>query len=230
VCSSDLILKVDNIDIVADSNRPDEVILGLTLNLLQVGTTTVTIERDNDAVADTVKALVDAYNDVTSFVSENLKPEGTLRDNPSLRSIATQIDRIFTSELEDGLGDLTLVSQVGITRGEGRALKFDKADFDEAMLEDFASVRDLFIDREGNEGKTALLDEAIEQMTDRLDGLFKSSTDALESKIKNADRSIERYERSIESYQLTLTRRFTAMENMVAQLNAQGSYLSSIYY
>lgn len=228
--ATDALLEVDGIAIVADSNRPDDVILGLTLNFLKVGTTTVTVERDNDAVADTVKALVDAYNDVTSFVSEHLKPEGTLHNNPSLRTIANRIDRIFTGQLENGLGDLSLLSQVGITRGEGRAMKFDKADFDEAMLDDFAGVRDLFIEREGNEGKSALLDKAIEQMTDSIDGLFKSSTEALENKIKNADRGIERYERSIESYQLTLTRRFTAMENMVARLNAQGSYLSSIYY
>ncbi|MFT7700033.1 MAG: flagellar hook-associated protein 2 [Candidatus Krumholzibacteriia bacterium] len=228
--ATDAILDIDGIAVVSTSNNPTDVISGLTLNLLKLGTSTITIERDNEAVAETVQALVDAYNDVTNFVTDNIGNEGSLRSNLAVRSVATRIDSIFTSELQDGLGDLSLIAQVGITRGEGRNLKFDKEDFDEALLDDFSSVRDLFIARDGNEGKTALLDDVIEQMTDSIDGLFKSSTDALNSKIKNADSSIERYERSIESYQMTLTRKFTAMENMVARLNAQGSYLSSLGY
>ena len=67
-------------------------------------------------------------------------------------------------------------------------------------------------------------------MTDPIDGLFRISNDALNKKIDYADQSIERYERSIESYQLTLERRFTAMEQMVSQLQAQGNYLTSVMY
>ncbi len=37
-------------------------------------------------------------------------------------------------------------------------------------------------------------------------------------------------ERSISSYQLTMRRKFTAMEQMVAQLQAQGSALNSFSY
>ena len=89
-------------------------------------------------------------------------------------------------------------------------------------------MRDFFIEREGNLGKGYLFDQAVEDMTDSIDGLFKISNDALNKKIDYADDSIDRYERSIESYQLTLERKFTAMEMMMAQLQAQGSYLGSI--
>ena len=66
-------------------------------------------------------------------------------------------------------------------------------------------------------------------MTDSVSGLFKISSDSLDSKIRTTDQTIERYERSIESYRLNLETRFRAMERMVAQLQAQGSYLSSLY-
>ncbi|MBK7770651.1 MAG: flagellar filament capping protein FliD [bacterium] len=67
-------------------------------------------------------------------------------------------------------------------------------------------------------------------MTSSTEGLFKISTDSLNKRIKYTDDSISRYERSIESYQTTLQRRFTAMEQMVSQLQAQGNQLSSIVY
>ena len=66
-------------------------------------------------------------------------------------------------------------------------------------------------------------------VSDSVSGLFKISTDALNDKIRTTDRTIERYERGIESYRLNLETRFTAMERMVAQLQAQGNYLGSIF-
>ncbi len=88
----------------------------------------------------------------------------------------------------------------------------------------------MFIERDGNLGKSYLIDQAIENMTDSMDGLFKISTDALNKKIDYADQGIDRYERSIESYRVTMERKFTAMEMMVSQLQAQGSYLSGMNY
>jgi flagellar capping protein FliD len=119
--------------------------------------------------------------------------------------------------------------EVGITTGEGRQLVWNPEKFQSALLADFSGVRDLFIEREGNLGKGYLINAAINNMTDRVSGLFKISTDALNSKIRSTDQTIERYERSIESYRLNLETRFTAMERMVAQLQAQGSYLGSLY-
>ncbi len=117
---------------------------------------------------------------------------------------------------------------MGITRGSDRQLEFNADDFADALSEDFGGVRDLFIERDGNLGKMYLLDSSIDDMTDSLDGIFKIATDSLNRKIDYADDTIDRYERSVESYQKTLERKFTAMEAMVSQLQAQGNYLAGL--
>jgi flagellar hook-associated protein 2 len=228
----DALLTVDGIMVVATSNSPTDVISGLTLNLKSAteGLTTLKVEVDESGIAENIKGLVDAYNSVFSFISEQTATGGTLRDNPGLRSAASRVESIFTSALTGGVGDKTLLAEVGILRGDGRQIKFDEEKFKTALAADFGGVRDLFIEREGNLGKSYLIDQAIDDMTDSIDGLFRISNDALTNKIKYADQSIERYERSIESYQLTMTRRFTAMEQMVSQLQAQGNYLASALY
>jgi len=228
--AADAELTIDNIPVTATSNNPTDVISGLTLNLVDIGSATVTIERDSEGISNKVKALVDAYNDVFSFVTKNTAADGDLHSNPTLRAVASRIESIFTSSLDGGLGDKTLLAQVGIKRADARQIKFEQSDFDTALADDFSGVRDLFIEREGNLGKTYLIDQAIDDMTDSIDGLFKISTDAINKKIDYADQNIERYERGIESYQLTLTRRFTAMEQMVSQLQAQGNYLQTVMY
>jgi flagellar capping protein FliD len=139
------------------------------------------------------------------------------------------MENLFMSPLVGGLGTLSMMWEVGITTGEDRQLLWNPERFQSALENDFAGVRDLFIEREGNLGKGYLIRSAIDDMTDSVSGLFKISTDALNDKIRTTDRTIERYERGIESYRLNLETRFTAMERMVAQLQAQGNYLGSIF-
>ena len=229
--AADATLTVDGIDVIATSNTPDDVISGLTLNLEAFDPATtvkLTVTIDSEGIADKVKTMVDAYNDLFSYIQEQSKPEADLRGNPTLSSVASRMENIFISSLEDGLGTITNFFQVGVSRGSGRQLEWDEEEFADALEGNFGGVRDFFIERESNLGKMSLVDTAIEDMTDSIDGLFKISTDSLNRKIDYTDESIGRYERSIESYRVSLERQYTAMEMMVAQLQAQGSYLSSI--
>jgi flagellar hook-associated protein 2 len=238
--ASDASLEIDGIPVTATSNNADDIISGLTLNLNAISvdaennldkTIRVDVGIDTEGVAEKVSSFVDAYNDLFSYIQEQSKTEGDLRSNPTLRAVASRIENIFSTSLEGGLGDITNFAQIGITRSSGdRQLTFKQDEFIEALEDDFSSVRDLFIEREGNLGKTYLIDTAIENMTDSIDGLFKISTDALNKKIDYTDQGIERYERSVEAYQTTLERKFTAMEMMVSQLQAQGNYLASVQY
>jgi flagellar hook-associated protein 2 len=230
--ATDAHLTVDGIAVTAGSNHPDDVISGLTLNLFQADpATTVRIQVEMNAtqVEESVKALVDAYNDLFSFIQEQSGPDGDLHGHPTLRSVGNRMENIFNSPLEGGLGALTMLLEVGISTGEDRQLVWDASKFQAALQSDFSGVRDLFIEREGNLGKGYLINAAINDITDSVSGLFKISSDSLDSKIRTTDQTIERYERSIESYRLNLETRFRAMERMVAQLQAQGSYLSSLY-
>ncbi len=230
--ATDAQLTIDGIAVTAGSNQPDDVISGLTLNLLDAdpGTTVrIKVDMDGTEVEESIKGLVDAYNDLFSFIQEQSGPDGDLHGHPTLRSVANRLENIFTSPLEGGLGSLSMLWEVGISRGEDRQLLWDSSKFQTALQADFSGVRDLFIEREGNLGKGYLINAAINDMTDSVSGLFKISTDALNNKIRSTDQTIERYERGIESYRLNLETRFTAMERMVAQLQAQGSYLGSLY-
>ncbi len=231
--AADARLTVDGISVTAAGNHPDEVISGLTLNLHQADPGTVIrlqVESENEEIEQTVKGLVDAYNDLFSFIQEQSRPEGDLRGHPTLRSVASRMENLFNSPLSGGLGSLSMMWEVGIKTGEDRQLVWDEDKFREALAADFSGVRDLFIERSGNLGKGYLIGAAIDDMTHSVDGLFKISNDALNNKIRTADKTIERYERGVESYRLNLEARFRAMERMVAQLQAQGSYLGGLNF
>ena len=234
--ASDARISIDNTEVIMGSNSSDEVISGLTLNLHKITDVdtdqviTIKVEVDSEGISEKVKTFVDKYNDLFAFIEKEGGTEGDLKGNPTLRSVARRMENLSVSSLDEGLGSITSFHQVGISRGDGRQLKWDESKFKEALNDDFNGVRDLFIEREGNLGKSYLFDQAIENMTDSISGLFKISTDALNKKIDYADQGIDRYERSIESYRITMERKFTAMEMMVSQLQAQGNSLNGMMY
>jgi len=228
----DATLTVDGIAVTASSNTVTDAISGLTLNLENADPLTsihVDVEIDSEGVYEQVKGFVDAYNDVMTYLNAQTKNDGTLDGNLTARAVASRIESVFTSSLSD-VGSITIFAQLGVTRGDERLYDFDKDKFLDALSESYGGVRDFFVQRDGNTGKAYLVDQAIESLTDNIDGLFKSGTKALDSRIDNIDDSIVRYERSVDSYRTTLERKFVAMERMVAQLQAQGNYLSSMVY
>ena len=231
--ATDAHLTIDDIDVYASGNDIEDAISGVVLHLNDADagqTIHVEVATDTAGIADQVQALVDAHNDLFSFIQTNTGTEGVLRDNPTLRTVARRMESLFSTSLEGGAGDISSFALIGVTRGEDRLLDFDQDEFEDVLRANYAGVRDFFIQRDGNTGKAYLIDQSIEDMTDSIDGLFKYSKTALERKIDNAEDTIERYERSVASYQITLERKFTAMESMVASLQAQGNYLSSMMY
>ncbi len=142
--AADAVFSVDGIEITGSGNNVTDVISGLSFNLLDAGTglTTLKIETDDEGISENIKALVDSYNDLFGFIETQSGAEGDLRDSPTLRAAASRMQNIFSSSLSGGLGDLSLMSQVGIKRGEGRQLSFDAAKFKEALSNDFGGVRD----------------------------------------------------------------------------------------
>jgi flagellar capping protein FliD len=90
-------------------------------------------------------------------------------------------------------------------------------------------VRDLFVERGTNLGKAYQFRTAIEGLTDTKTGTFKITDDSLTNRMKAIDDRVARYEKSVENYRMVIERQFTAMELAVSRLQAQGSYLTSIF-
>jgi flagellar hook-associated protein 2 len=227
----DASFSIDSIPITSSSNVIGDAITGMTFTLQNADpdtTINVAVTTDEQAITETVKELVDAYNDLMAFVTTQSAEGGTLRGNNTLRTVADRIQTLFTMPLADPAGGVSMLAHVGITLTEGRQLEFDTTAFKEALGTGFSDVRDLFVERGDNLGKAYLIRTSIEDLTSSVNGLFKISTDALNDQVDHMDDTIERYERSLESYEMTLRRRFTAMESMVAALQSQGSYLSSV--
>jgi flagellar capping protein FliD len=107
------------------------------------------------------------------------------------------------------------------------------------MDEDLAAFAELFVDSDGTAGPDTGLAQGLVDAIDRITkgytdpgsgafykGVFENRKEALTSTVDRIDDDIERREARLERYEAQLVARFTALETVMAQLNAQQAYLS----
>jgi flagellar hook-associated protein 2 len=222
-------LVIDTLTVSSQTNSIASAIEGVTMDLHEADIATtfsLDIAVDGEAVKDKVSGFVDAYNDLYTYIDSQRAEGATLRGDSLIRTITSRVGRIMTTRL--GSGDITMLAQVGIKQTDDNLLTFEEADFMSAISEDYSGVRDLFTQEGANTGTVYLLGEAIDQMTDSVDGMFKIRTDAIDDRVDNYEDKILRLESSVESYELMQRAKFTAMEQLLSSLQSQGSALGSM--
>jgi flagellar hook-associated protein 2 len=218
---------IDTLTVTSQTNSVSNAITGVTLDLEQADaaqTMRLDIGVDSETLKEKVQTFVDSYNVLFNYINEQTMKDKPLQGDSLVRSVSSRIRMAMTNSL--GSGGLTTLSQIGINQEEDGLISFDSANFGEQLADDYTGVRDLFIGTDTHSGTLYSLGLSIEDLTDSSEGIFKLRTDSLGDRVEHIDDRIARYERSIDKYEATLLAKFTAMEQMIATLQAQAGFLS----
>jgi flagellar hook-associated protein 2 len=262
------IAVVDGITIERSGNTLDDVLEGVTIDLLSADAAqqvTIQIGADTDAITGRIQDLVDAYNAVVGFINEqNTYTEdngagGELFGDNLLAQVKRSIDdALFSVDIATVQADTEGVSTlglIGIDRERDGTLSIDSDKLTSKLNTNLEALVDLFADLDGfdNEGAVAnspgyyidsgttdsglaaSLDRAIDTMFGILDnvggvtigGIFDTRTDAINARIEGFDDRIEAREVYLIQFEERLVRRFTALEELMAGLNAQSMALQN---
>lgn len=150
--AADASLRVDGIAVTSSSNAVTDVIPGVTLDLLsetEAGqSVTVEVAPNTDGVVSSVRALLDAYNEVTDFLNAQFdrdKP-GALAGDATARRVQQQVQALMTDGVEGlPLGSASSLASVGVSfDGKTGRATLDTAKLQDLLKNDFASVANLF--------------------------------------------------------------------------------------
>lgn len=234
VAAQDASLTVNNIPITSASNQVEGAIQGVTLNLTQESAnattaSTLSVTRDEGAIADSVQSFVDAYNSVqktigslSSFNSEN-GDAGILLGDGTLRSVETQLRRT----LSDGVsgGGYSMLSDVGVELQLDGTLKVDSDKLNGAISNDLQGVQRFFAGTDSADGLADTLDASISRMLDDK-GVLNNATSGLKKSIDGLNEQYSRTEDRINSTIARYRKQFSQMDSLVSQMNSTMSYLS----
>ncbi len=147
---SDASVAVDGVTFARSTNSINDIIPGVTLNLESVGSGTLTIAIDNDAIAGKIEDFVKAFNQLMAFIDSEttFNPEtfetGTLFGNTAVQGLETSLRRIVTGQVSGVSGNFEFLSQIGITTQDDGQLALDRVKLDQALTADLNNVTELF--------------------------------------------------------------------------------------
>jgi len=237
--AKDAKFEVDGMALTSKSNKVDNAVSGLTLELVAENTsTTVTVATNNDGLKKSVQSFVDAYNALVTTInglSQTPKnADGTLGTAPALagdslaRGMLTALRTELTTAVSGGNGSLTVLSQLGINTVQSTGLlELDSTKFTAALDTQKlgGQIQSLF---SGDNGLSSRLTKAMEPYT-QSDGLLADRSKILESTKKNLSNQQSSLDARITAMTASLTKKYNTMDTLVGQLNAQRDNITSIF-
>ncbi|WP_434656479.1 flagellar filament capping protein FliD [Pseudomonas sp. R3-56] len=231
--------SIDGMELTSKSNKVDQAVSGLTLNLVAGGenaTSTVTVAPNNDGLKASIQKFVDAYNAVANSITALTKPSLDDEGNPTVPAKLTgdALPRSLLAAMrgplsETGAGDkLTVLAQLGITTDQKTgALSFDSTKFTAAMNDKKLSgeVQTMFT---GPNGLLERMQKAVEPYT-QTGGILDQRTTALnktQTRLANDQAALDR---RVETLTAVLTKKYNDMDTLVGKLKATANNITSMF-
>lgn len=218
-------MTVNGVTITRSSNTITDAINGVTLTLSkaqQAGEAPVTLTTTvgTDKVSDTLKPLLDAYNDVLRYIRDNIK---TIGSDTALRSLQSEL-RSLSSKVFSG--SLTSLADIGIKIASNGTLSIDNKDRLQQQLEtDAIAVAELFT---SSGGFASRIMSTITHLVGS-DGLLQERSSSLGQQIKRVSDQKkalqDRIEREVEQQRREYTKLQELFYTLQGQLSRYSAYL-----
>lgn len=143
-------LTVNGVVVSSATNTVTGAIPGVTMNLAKLGTTTMTVAQNTSAVQTAIQGLVKAYNDANNTIANltsynaSTNQSGPLLGDSATLNIQSQIRRSLSSAITGLTGNLTTLSQVGISFQKDGSLTLDSTKLQSAISGNFGDIAGLF--------------------------------------------------------------------------------------
>lgn len=226
-------LTVDGLSITRDSNSIDEVIDGVSLDLKAVGSSSLTIARDESGVKANVQKFVDAYNELMKFintetnitkVNDTSAPvTGALVGDSSVRALVSTVRNELVAV--QGEGALRALVDLGVTTQKDGTLAVDADKLSKAVSGSFDDVAAYFT---GDDGLAARLGSKLSVYTEGA-GILEQRTNSLQSTLDKVDTQKAELLTRMASLSERLYKQFNAMDALVGQLQRTSDSLTSLF-
>jgi len=215
---------IDGYALTASSNDASGVIDGITLSLKDLGTSTLNLSRDTEAIKESAQEFVDAYNNLYSTLNQLGKNE--LSGDSSVRSIQSAVRSVYNTAPVGLTGSFSSLVQIGLNSdAKTGELSLDSADFEQALDTDFQSVAELFAN--DDQGFAFRLADIADTLLEN-DGIVKSREEGIRSRIDNAEDDILSWEARLELKETALRAKYAGLDAMIGSMQSTMSFVARL--
>ena len=228
--ASDAIIHVDGQKVTKDSNSFSDVISGVTISLKKADplkTETLSIELDKESAKSKVNDFIKAYNSLASTMSSlssydaKTRQGGPLLGDATLRGVQNQIRQTLSNPTQ-GVAGFSTLAEIGIKTNKSGALELDSSKFDKVMTANFDGVAQLFA---ADNGLAKRLDGVLTNYLS-FDGALSARVDGVNKQIGDITDQRQKLSTRLTGIEARYRKQFMAMDTLLGQLQATGSYLT----
>ena len=235
---------IDGIAAESKSNSITDAVSGVSIKLLSLSPTvtandpnttnplrtamTISVTTSATALKSGVKGFVDSYNALLKAMNAETKVTkdaagnsiaATLTGDSTMRTLQSAIRNEFNAL--SGSGTLKSLAQFGVTTDQDTgALSIDSKQWDKAVLTNAADINSIF---SGKTGLLARLTAATDAYAKPSTGILATRTTSLADSLKDLTKQQTDLDDRLTTMQDALTRKYTAMDTLVAQLRQQSN-------
>src|SRR5690606_29082895 len=222
---TDAQIEIDGALYTGASNTFDDILQGVTFTALRESTSEVEVDvaRDTSASVAAAKKFVDAMNGIASFVKAQTG-SAALANNGTLRAMSNTLREPMLASVDLG-GDVSArLSDIGIEVDRYGVYALDTGKLTEKLGTDPGLVGGLL---GGADGIAAQVRTVATRLLSVGDGSIDGAVAQLEGRLPAFDARIADLETRLEQREAALIRRFTVMEQAMAQAQSQSDWLAS---
>ncbi len=220
---------VDNVDIYSTSNTIDDAIPGVTLDLVDADpdeSFTLTVETDTDSIEDMLENFVEAYNDIIDWIDD--QSDSDWGSDATIRTMKNKMQSFLTTQTS-GSSTYNCLTMLGFeTDYETGKISIDSSTLQDALEDDLDGVLEFLSGTNTSDGITDLMGDYFDSITDRENGIYAARSDSNDATISRLNDRIDRLEARLEKREEFYREQYTALEEMMSELNAQLSYIEAI--
>ncbi len=233
-------VKINGTTYTSTSNTLDSAITrikGLTINLKGLTkdeVVTIKVERDKETLANAVSSVVDSYNELMKNLDASMASDGDLRHESTLKLIRNQLRNLMTSS-DAGTTVFKNLDSIGISVASANgsniatsnsaiiSMTFDKDKFFKAFEADQDAVKALLIGSANNKGIFSKLETEVESALAGVSGYFATTEASYKQKVRDLDTKIKKANKEVDRYKARLESKFQSMDMLIAQMQQQYS-------
>lgn len=231
--AADAVVEIDGFTVTSATNRIEDAIEGVTIDLLQAEAGTLIdleVDYDTDSARAAVNAFVNSYNGVLGTISElTAYNQETSTGGALLGDAAT---RAIKGALRDALGravgtsgdPFRTLAEIGITTGNNGRLSVDAERLGDALEADFDGVGRVLAQEDT--GIAVRLQSIVDDVL-ASDGRISARESTLKTQLDQIGDRRETLEARMEKIRKRYEMQFNALDLLVGQLNQTSTFLTN---
>lgn len=221
--ASDANYTIDGLAANSASNTVSTAIDGITLNLIKVGSSTLSVSNDSSKATNALTNLVSTYNSFVGIYQNLTKYDptsgtaGAMIGDATLNSINSTL-----SSIVGGTANGATLSSIGISLQVDGTLKLDSGTLATALSDGGKTVGNLFA---GTGGFAAKLNTPLSTWVGD-SGLLAGRTTSLSQQLTDLSSQQTALNSRMDDLTARYQAQFTALDTLMSKLNSTSSYLT----